>query len=428
VTTVKIVYFIGAYGRQYDANEIHYELGREFTRAGHTAVVFAPSPREDLGNRPLAYQDGEVAVEHCLVDDTRLRRMLLRLSSRLFHYPHFLPALIAYRRFLRRHPDAAVVHADMAYPIGAIAALAGGRVPIVASVHGGDVIGRPDYGYARFRTARLLTRLAFRRAALVRINSPLMAELAQERGCPPGKVRLLLVNIGDRFFRPGEGDLAAHRCEARARVLRELGLPGDAFLLLSLGRLIPLKGVEEVVRAAAAVRDTLPQARTIIAGPSRNVPGYGDYGAFLKRLAAELDLAERVVFVGPLGYEEAVPRYLAAADLFLSPSHLEGLNRVVAEAGALGTPSIVSQGTGVAPLVQELGAGIVVPVGDVAALAGAVARLAADAQARADLAQRSQLMARRFSPAAVAAGLLALYEEAIASQRMSECASERMGE
>lgn len=374
--------------------------------------MFAPTTRQELRGGPLAYQDGEVAVEHCVVDDTPLRRLSLRLSSRLFHYPHFLPALFAFRRFLRRHADAAVVHADAVYPMGAIVALAGGHIPVVVSVHGGDLIDRPDYGYGRYRLARVLTRLAFRRAALARINSPLMAELAQERGCPPQKVRLLLVNIGDRFFEPGRAVLEAYRQAARVRVLQERGLPADTFLLLSLGRLIPLKGVEEVIRAAALLRERVPQARTLVAGPSRNVPGFGDYGAYLRRLAADLGVADRVAFVGALPYEEAVPRYLAAADLFLSPSRVEGLNRVVGEAGALGTPSVVSVGTGVAPLVEEMGAGLVVPVGDAVALAEAVSRLAGDRPAWAALAGRSRDMAERFSSHAVAEGLLALYGEA----------------
>jgi glycosyltransferase involved in cell wall biosynthesis len=195
-------------------------------------------------------------------------------------------------------------------------------------------------------------------------------------------------------------------------VLQEHGLTADAFLLLSLGRLIPLKGVEEVLRAAALLRERVPQARTLVAGPSRNVPGYGDYGAYLKRLAAELGVADRVAFPGALSYEDAVPRYLAAADLFLSPSHVEGLNRVVAEAGALGTLSLVSAGTGVAPLLQELGAGVVVPVGDVAALAEAVSRLAENPSERAGMGERSRLLAEGFSSQAVARGLLGLYEEA----------------
>ncbi len=410
---MKILYFIGAYGRQYDANEIHYELGREFVRAGHSVVVFAPTTRKELGEGPLFHQDGEVAVEHGLVDGTRVRRLLNRLSGWLFHYPYFLVTLLEYRRFLGRHPGAAVVHADMAYPMGAIAALAGGRVPVVVSVHGGDVIGRPDYGYGRFAAARLLTRWAFRRVRLVRINSPLMAALARERGCPPAKVRLLLVNVGDRFFLPGQRDLPSYRRAARERVIAEQRLPEDAVVLLSLGRLIPLKGAEEVIRAAARLYERLPQARTLVAGPSRTVPGYGDYGAYLERLAAELGVADRMVFLGPLEYEEAVPRTLAAADLFLSPSHVEGLNRVVAEAGALGTPSIVSEGTGVAPLVQELGAGVVVPVGDVEALAGAVARLAGDAREREAMAARSRELAERFRSEVVAGGLLGLYEEAV---------------
>lgn len=409
---MKILYFVGAYGRRYEANEIHYELGREFVRHGHTCIVFAPTTRRELGDRPPAYRDGEVEVEHGVVDDTRARRLLERLSRRLFHYPYFLATLLDLRRFLSRHPDAAVIHADMAYPMGAIAALAGGKLPLVISVHGGDLIGRPDYGYGRFAEARLLTRWAFRRASLVRVNSPLMAELAQERGCPREKIRQLLVNIGDRFWEAGRGDLASYRRMARSQVLRTLGLPEETFLLLSLGRLIPLKGVEEVVRATAQIASALPQAHTLIAGPSRRVPGYGDYEAYLKRLTRELHLEERVTFLGPLGYEEQVPLYLAAADLFLSPSHIEGLNRVVAEAGALGTPSVVSWGTGVAPLVEEMGAGLVVPAKDVDALAAAVIRLGREGRLREEMAGRARRMAERFRSSEVAQGLLAIYEEA----------------
>jgi glycosyltransferase involved in cell wall biosynthesis len=410
---MKILYFIGAYGRQYAANEIHYELGREFARAGHEMVVFAPTTLKALGGGPVHYEDGEVRVEHIIVDDTRFKRLLVRLSSRLFHYPHFLPALSSFRQFLHHHADAAVLHADAVYPMGAIAALASTRIPVVVSVHGGDVIGRPDYGYGRFRTARMLTRLAFRHAALARINSSLMAGLAQTLGCPPEKVRLLVVNIGDRFFEPGQGDLDAFRRQARIEVLRTHNLPEDVFLLLSMGRLMPLKGVEEVVRAAAALRETMSPTHILIAGPSRNVPGYGDYGAYLQDLARQLDVTERVTFVGALNYEEQVPRYLAAADLFLSPSHIEGLNRVVAEAGALGTPAVVSQGTGIAPLVREMGAGAVVPVGEVTTLAGTVAGLIGNAAARQEMARRSRELADRFSSQAVAQGLLELYEEAV---------------
>ncbi|MGB9722964.1 MAG: glycosyltransferase [Chloroflexia bacterium] len=409
---MKILYLVGAYGRQYAANEIHYELGREFVRQGHACVVFAPTTRRELGKRPPAYRDGEVEVEHGVVDDTRARRILGRLSWRLFHYPYFLTTLLDFRRFLSRHPEATVIHADMAYPMGAIAALAGGRLPLVVSVHGGDLIGRPDYGYGRFVGARLLTRLAFRRASLVRVNSPLTAELARKRGCPPEKIRQLLVNIGDRFWEAGQGDLASYRRTARARVCRTLGLPEEALLLLSLGRLIPLKGVEEVVRATARVRAALPQARTLIAGPSRRVPGYGEYETYLKRLGKELGLEDCLTFLGPLDYETQVPLYLAAADLFLSPSHIEGLNRVVAEAGALGTPSVVSWGTGVAPLVEEMGAGLVVPVGDAAALAEAIVRLGREKPLREEMAGRARKMAERFRSSEIASGLLSLYREA----------------
>ncbi len=415
---MKILYFIGAYGRQYEANEIHYELGREFVRQGHTCVVFSPIPRQELGNRPMAYTDGEVAVEHGVVDSGPVRRALVGLSWRLFHYPYFLTLWLEYRRFLARHPDATVVHADMAYPIGAIAALSGRPLPLVISVHGGDLIDRPDYGYGRYGLARLLIRFAFRRATLVRVNSYLMAQMAQRYGCPEGKIRQLPVNIGDRFWEVFQGNLAAYRHDARSLICQTWGLSENVFLLLSLGRLIPLKGGEEVVRAAAMLRERLPQAYTLIAGPSRNVPGYGDYGAYLKQLAETLGVKDRVTFVGRLHYEGQVPLYLAAADLFLSPSQIEGLNRVVAEAAALGTPSIVSWGTGIAPLVEEYRAGMVVPVGDIVALAEAVIHLAREPYRREEMGKQARMMAEHFRSKKVAQGLLALYREATGLGRM----------
>ena len=77
---MKILYFIGAYGRQYAANEIHYELGREFARAGHEMVVFAP---QNLLNDPPFTKLDIISCRNLLIYfNSDLQKRLLPI----FHY------------------------------------------------------------------------------------------------------------------------------------------------------------------------------------------------------------------------------------------------------------------------------------------------------------------------------------------------------
>lgn len=112
--------------------------------------------------------------------------------------------------------------------------------------------------------------------------------------------------------------------------------------LLFLGRLHPIKGIDILLDAWAAVMDHFSNWRLLIAGTDT---GYGQQGGYLKEmkaLAAKLKL-KRVEFSGPL-YGEAKLSAYREADLFVLPTHSENFGVTVAEALSAGTPAIVTKG------------------------------------------------------------------------------------
>jgi glycosyltransferase involved in cell wall biosynthesis len=156
-----------------------------------------------------------------------------------------------------------------------------------------------------------------------------------------------------------------YRTDAARRAIRKsLGLPPDAFVVLFIGKLSPIKRPRDVVRAAAAAGDVA----VLIAGA-------GELDAEVR------DEARRAgVPFACTGFVDqvAIGRAYAAADCLVMPSESETWGFAVCEALATGLPCIVSDRVGCAPdLITTPLAGAVVPVGDVAALAGALAALRA---------------------------------------------------
>jgi glycosyltransferase involved in cell wall biosynthesis len=121
----------------------------------------------------------------------------------------------------------------------------------------------------------------------------------------------------------------------RARLRRQLGVPGDALVVGSVGRLAPEKNQAFLLRVAARLANELPRLRVAIVG--------GGSRAALEDLARRLGLEGRVVFTGP---RDDVPELLGGAfDAFALPSLREGLPAVVLEAQAAGLPCVVSDQT-----------------------------------------------------------------------------------
>lgn len=141
--------------------------------------------------------------------------------------------------------------------------------------------------------------------------------------------------------------------------------------IVAAGRLHPKKGFDVLVAALALLRD---QGR----GFEAEIAGEGDERARLEGLIAQHGLGDRVRLVG---WQGDVPAFLATGDVFAFPSHQEGFPLVLLEAMAVGLPAVSSAIAGPVEMIADGVDGRLVPPGDAAALAAALAGLIAEPQA-----------------------------------------------
>ncbi|MFZ5453609.1 MAG: glycosyltransferase family 4 protein [Thermodesulfobacteriota bacterium] len=178
----------------------------------------------------------------------------------------------------------------------------------------------------------------------------------QQCGTDPAKIRVLYNGVDLAPFAPGR---------ASPQIREELGLPPDQPVVGLVARLDHrAKGHLELIQALALLQDRHPLHAVMVGGGRRQEE--------MRELAASLGLQERVHF---LGNRRDVPVLLKAMDLFVLPSHNEGVSLAVLEAMAAGLPVIVSAVGGLPEIVRHEENGLLIPAKDVEALARSLARL-----------------------------------------------------
>jgi glycosyltransferase involved in cell wall biosynthesis len=187
----------------------------------------------------------------------------------------------------------------------------------------------------------------------------------------------------------------------------ELWPPGDRLRVLFVGRFAYYKGLAHLLRALSMVD-----------GASLVLVGGGEEEAALRRQAAQLGLAGRVVFAGALP-DTALAGAYAAADVVCLPSieRSEAFGLVLLEAMRAGVATIATAvpGSGMAEVVDDGGTGLLVPPGDASALAAALGRLRDDPALRRQLAAAGRArFSARFGIDPVAAGLASIYRDLLA--------------
>jgi len=155
------------------------------------------------------------------------------------------------------------------------------------------------------------------------------------------------------------------------QVRAELGLRGDDQVAGCVGRLVAWKGQEVFLRALALLAPQRPHLRGVIVGaPEGNTQ---DYARHLHELAAELGIAERLVWTG---YREDVPRLLRALDVLVHASTApEPFGRVLIEAMAAGVAVIGTRAGAVPEIIADGVNGLTVPPSDAGAMADAILRV-----------------------------------------------------
>ena len=247
---------------------------------------------------------------------------------------------------LRRSFPFELVHAHNAVPAGDSVRRSHPSVPVVVSVHGGDVL----YTAPRSHAGAAAVARGLGSARLVLANSQGIAELARAHGA--GETRV--VHLG--------ADLPAASRPPR---------PEGPRALVTVGHLIARKRHADVVRALAVLSQKHPALRYAIVGE-------GPERVALEGLAARLGVAARVDFHGQLPPDGAVA-HSQRSTLFVMPSTEEAFGVAYVEAMAAGVPAVGSAGEPGPEEIAACGGGIeLVPAGDPTALAGLLGTLLSD--------------------------------------------------
>jgi D-inositol-3-phosphate glycosyltransferase len=199
----------------------------------------------------------------------------------------------------------------------------------------------------------------------------------------------------------------------RAEARRKIGY-GRGPLLLFVGRLERLKGVDIAIKALALLRDRAHEdLRLIVLGEDVR-DGEESEKERLKSVASSLGVRDRVDFLGSVVHHE-LPHFYAAADALVMPSYSESFGLVALEAQACGRPVVASGVSGLRSVVRDEVSGYLIDDHDPAIYAERIGRLLADPELAQQMGRRGRLLAQRFSWTRTADRLEELFETLIES-------------
>lgn len=275
-------------------------------------------------------------------------------------------------------------------------ALAGqlARRPVVIELH--DLV-RPGVG------RRILSTAAGLSSATLAIST----SVARVIGDRSDRIRVVHPAVDLQRFSPGPADPSLRRL---------LTDDPDALLVGLVGRIDPMKGIDVLIRAMAQLSGSAAAARLVVVGS----PGL-DTGAYAQQVKKDADrlVGSRARFVGRM---DEVPEVLRSLDILVNASAEEPFGLTVLEAQASGVPIVATAAGGLPDFVTDGDNGLLVPPGDVGALARALERLLGDAELRQRLGRRGRETAESDHGLAKRAEMLARVYRAVARGESVPCA------
>jgi len=195
-----------------------------------------------------------------------------------------------------------------------------------------------------------------------------------------------------------------------------VGVSPDQCMVLFVGRIEPLKGIDTLMEAVAlmGMHDAAHPVNVVIIGGDPDVAAdeMTDEMARLQDLCDELCLGQMVLFAGKRA-QDSLPYYYSAAEVLVMPSHYESFGMVALEAMACGTPVIASQVGGLAYLVQDGETGFHVPYDSAEALGEKLGALLSNSDLRKKMGEQAALRAQEYAWEKIAAKLIVVYKEVL---------------
>lgn len=310
--------------------------------------VFVPNARYPARFTPRSYRYVPLDDSAALVNDARVRYVsypTLPLVGRLVN--GWMAGKSLRTPILRFRPD--VVLAYWLYPdaFGAVAVADELGISLVSGARGSDI-------RARDRVSLMLTRHVLARSSRVLTVSEDLRRIAVERfGAAPERTTTIANGCNTDIFMP----------RSREAARSSLGIPASGRLILFVGRLMPAKGVRELLAAWLEIATRQPDVDLAFIGT-------GTLHDELSRRAAAAGIGSRLHVPGAVP-AETVAAWMQACNVLCLPSHTEGYPNVLVEALACGRPVVATPVGGILEIVDRSN-GLLTPVGDVGRLAAAL--------------------------------------------------------
>jgi glycosyltransferase involved in cell wall biosynthesis len=304
-----------------------------------------------------------------------------------------LEALFDMWRIIKKYNPLIVhTHSSKAGLLGRLAAKLAGVPIIVHSPHGHVFVGY--FGPIKTKIFIILERLASR------ITDKIIALTQREK---EDHIRLrigsedtfVIIHSGVELNKFKEMPLIEGQ-----NLRKNLGLPEDALIIGTSGRLEPVKGPEFLIKAANRIISQYPNTFFLFVGD-------GSLRRDLEKKALDLGIEKNIVF---LGWRNDVSKIISIYDIFVLPSLNEGMGRVLVEAMALGKPIVASNAGGIPDLITHGKTGFLVPPKNSKELAKYIQILLENKEKRVKMGLAGKKMALNFSKEIMVSKTVELYQ------------------
>jgi glycosyltransferase involved in cell wall biosynthesis len=344
-----------------------YPMLARLRSLGHEVCALEEKRGLEQGKRWLAdhFRDPKDGVRTLWYDPRRGWKRLLtwpldRVFRRAFDGRNLVHRMWVIAEALHRfQPDVVICSDGFSYAIPAafLKCLGFLRCRFLISYIGGDILYDEEAEYGRRRTpfVNWMIATSLRGADVLRPVSPMLVEVLKRDGADPERIQV----CPSHLVAPPDvlADVRLRRERVRQDIRRRYGISESAPLVVTLSGNQKGKGLHVLAQAWPDIVREHPDARWLLCGPA-----HPWLESSVWPLLRTRSVADSVIAAGRLE-GVSVFEHLAAADLNVNPTLCEGLNMVVVEAAAVGTPTVTSDAAGIAYWVARDAAGAVIPRG-----------------------------------------------------------------